>query len=183
MPPFNRTIDVDIYEPMEDSELSFMRHYGVPLPQPTDVASGTYILLQALSRLESLRYLRLNIPTNGMTEYEEIVNHTEISPIKATRVALGPFAESVLRHMPEVKDVSIYGWKFIYQKYAQQRLMGAMMGLPLEHVELASNHDISRHVEGMIDSPLHYFLLIFHSPQGWNAFAEATFVPTLKEDG
>lgn len=152
MPPSNRTIDFDIYGPVEGYEFSFVKDYGVPMPRPIDVASGTQTLLQALSQLEHLRYLRLNIPARDVTEYEKIVNNTEISPIKAIRIALGAFAEAILRHMPEVKDVSIYGWQFIHQDYAQQRLMGAVMGLPLEHIELLSDDDISRHVEGMVDT-------------------------------
>jgi hypothetical protein len=152
MPPFNRAIDFDIYGPVDGSEFSFEKEYGAPMSQPIDVASGTKTLLQALSQLEHLRYLRLNIPAGDVTEYEKVVNHTENSPIKATRIALGAFAEAILRHMPEVNDVSIYGWQFIHQKYAQQRLMGAIMGIPLEHVELLSDYDIARHVEGMVDT-------------------------------
>jgi hypothetical protein len=152
MPLFNRTIDFSIYGPVEGYEFSFEKDYGVPMPQPIDVASGTQTLLQALSQLEHLRYLRLNIPAGDVIEYEKIVNNTEISPIKATRIALGGSAEAILRHMPEVNDVSIYGWQFIHQKDAQQRLMGAIMGLPLEHVELLSDYDMSRHVEGMVDT-------------------------------
>jgi hypothetical protein len=150
-PTSNRSIDIDIYGPWVDYEVLFMRSYGVPTPQPIDVASGTYLLLQALSRLPRLQHLKLNIPAQYVEEYEKIVHHINISPIKATRVTLGQFTQNILRHMSKVNDVSLYGWQMPHQDSAQKRMMGAIIGLQLEHIELTSGRDVSRHLEGTID--------------------------------
>ncbi|PVF93035.1 hypothetical protein CPB86DRAFT_790526 [Serendipita vermifera] len=146
--PLIEKIDIDIYGGSEGYELMFMQDYGVALPQPKDVLSGTQTLLRALSRLANLQVLRINIPTNSATEYDQVMKNTTVDPpIQATQVALGALSESILQHTPKVNDVSIYGWQFRNNNEAQKRVMQAIMGMELEHVELCSEHDLVNNIE------------------------------------
>jgi hypothetical protein len=173
-----RKIDVDVYGPVVEEELMFQWTYStdIYIAQPENVTSATELLIQTLTCLSSLQWLGLSIPYESRKQFEEAMQGLEPSdlPIPAKSVSLGPYTQSILRHLPSVKDVSMRDWSFTYRQEAQISFIVTIAGLPLDHVKLWADGNLSRNIEGAMIQPfLEPSLTFVHSIDEWYTIAQA----------
>jgi hypothetical protein len=149
---FCRNIDVYIDPPIINSLIIPKSVYRrlIRILHPEKPAYTTELLTRVLNRLPNLRWFGLNILFESSHEFDKAMQRLNATgrPISAKSVSLGPFTQGILRHMPFVNDVAMYDWRFSYQKEAQTPFIEAILGLPLEHVQIQIDINLRRKFEG-----------------------------------